>query len=96
MRFHTTILQAGKTAEAIEIFKINVAAYPASPNVYDSLGDAYVAAGNRDLAIQASRRTLELLHSTPVMNEELRKLIRDSAESKLRTLGALPAAPPKQ
>jgi dienelactone hydrolase len=89
-------LQAGKAAEAVEIFKINVAAYPASPNVYDSLGDAYVAAGNRELAIQASRKTLEVLDATPNLDEQFRKLLRESAEGKLRTLGAPPAAPPKQ
>jgi tetratricopeptide (TPR) repeat protein len=86
-------LQLGKAAEAIEIFKINVAAYPASPNVYDSLGDAYVAAGNRDLAIQASRKALEVMEATPNLSEQFRKLLRDSAEGKLRQLGAPPAAP---
>jgi len=89
-------LQAEKAAEAVEIFKINVAAYPASPNVYDSLGDAYVAAGNRELAIQASRKTLQVLDATPNLDEQFRKLLRESAEGKLRTLGAPPAAPPKQ
>jgi dienelactone hydrolase len=88
-------LQTGKTAEAIEIFKINVAAYPASPNVYDSLGDAYLAAGNRDLAIEASRKALEVLDATPNLNEEFRKQLRESAEGKLRKLGAPPSAPVK-
>jgi dienelactone hydrolase len=89
-------LQTDKAAEAVEIFKINVAAYPASANVYDSLGDAYVAAGNRELAIQASRKALQVLDATPNLDEQFRKLLRESAEGKLRTLGAPPAAPPKQ
>jgi len=89
-------LQDGKAAEAVEIFKINVAAYPASPNVYDSLGDAYVAAGNRELAIEASRKTIQMLDATPGLDEQFRKLLRESAEGKLRQLGAPPAAPPKQ
>ncbi len=89
-------LQADKTAEAVEIFKINVAAYPASPNVYDSLGDAYVAAGNRDLAIQASRKSLEVLDATPNLSEQFRKLLHDSADGKLRKLGAPPAKSPAQ
>jgi dienelactone hydrolase len=88
-------LQADKAAEAVEIFKINVAAYPASPNVYDSLGDAYVAAGNRELAIQASRKALQVLDAAPNLDEQFRKLLRDSAEGKLRQLGALPASPQK-
>jgi tetratricopeptide (TPR) repeat protein len=89
-------LQADKAAEAVEIFKINVAAYPASPNVYDSLGDAYLAAGNRELAIQASRKTIQVLDATPNLDEQFRKLLRESAEGKLRQLGAQPTAPPKQ
>ncbi|MCL4523267.1 MAG: prolyl oligopeptidase family serine peptidase, partial [Acidobacteria bacterium] len=86
-------LQAAKAAEAVEIFKINVAAYPASPNVYDSLGDAYVAAGKRELAIETSRKTIQMLESTPNLDAEFRKLLRESAEGKLRQLGAPIAAP---
>jgi hypothetical protein len=32
--------------------KLNVAAYPDSPNVYDSLSDAYLAGGEKELARQ--------------------------------------------
>ncbi len=39
-----------KTAEAIEVFKVNVERYPESANVHDSLGEAYEAAGQLDLA----------------------------------------------
>jgi tetratricopeptide (TPR) repeat protein len=88
-------LQDGEAEEAVEIFKINVAAYPGSANVYDSLGDAYVAVGNRELAIQASRKTLEVLDATPIIEPELRKLLRESAETKLKKLGAPIASPQK-
>ncbi len=33
-------LQAGDAKRAAEIMKLNVLAYPRSPNVYDSLSDA--------------------------------------------------------
>ena len=46
--------------EAIEIFKLNVEAYPASANVYDSLGEAYKSAGEREPAIQNYRKALEM------------------------------------
>lgn len=85
-------LQDGNAADAVEIFKLNVAAFPASPNVYDSLADSYVAAGNRELAIQASRKALEVLDATPNLNEQFRILIRESAQGRLRKLGA-PLAP---
>ena len=43
-------LQSGDIKGAIEIFKLNVAAYPNSPNVYDTQSDAYLADGQKELA----------------------------------------------
>src|SRR5262249_38977024 len=43
-------IQAGDTKGAVEIMKLNATAYPDSPNVYDSLSDAYLANGQNDLA----------------------------------------------
>lgn len=46
--------------EAIEIFKLNAEVFPASPNVYDSLGEAYMHAGNKELAIKNYEKALQL------------------------------------
>jgi CubicO group peptidase (beta-lactamase class C family) len=54
------LLGAKKLKEAIEIFKLNVEAYPQAANPYDSLGEAYLAAGDRELALQNYRKALEL------------------------------------
>jgi CubicO group peptidase (beta-lactamase class C family) len=54
------LLQGKKVKEAIEIFKLNVEAYPTSFNTYDSLGEAYMASGNKDLAIQNYKKSVEL------------------------------------
>jgi tetratricopeptide (TPR) repeat protein len=54
------LLNGGKTAEAIEAFKLNVREFPKSSNVYDSLGEAYAKAANRELAIQNYNRSIEL------------------------------------
>lgn len=54
------LLQAGKTKEAIEIFKLNVEAYPQGFNTYDSLGEAYMKNGDNELAIQNYKKSLEL------------------------------------
>lgn len=54
------LLGAGKTKDAIEIFKLNVAMYPLGFNTYDSLGEAYLANGDRELAIKNYRKSLEL------------------------------------
>ena len=46
------VMGAGRLPAAIEIFKLNVEAYPSAWNVYDSLGEAYMNAGNKELAIE--------------------------------------------
>ena len=40
------LLQGGQPAAAIDVFRANVAAYPQSANVYDSLGEAYETSGD--------------------------------------------------
>jgi hypothetical protein len=44
------LLFAGKSEEAIAVFKTNVERYPASANVYDSLAEAYERGGNIETA----------------------------------------------
>jgi tetratricopeptide (TPR) repeat protein len=46
--------------DAIRILQLNVEAYPKSSNVYDSLGEAYMDAGESALAIANYRKSLEL------------------------------------
>ena len=46
--------------EAIEIFKLNVEAYPQSSNVYDSLGEAYMVKGDGEQAIMNYEISLKL------------------------------------
>ncbi len=80
-------LQAGDAKGAIEILKLNATAYSQSANVYDSLSDAYLAAGQKDLARENARKALALLASGTTTPEALRKAIRDSANAKLQQLG---------
>ncbi|MBL7959742.1 FKBP-type peptidyl-prolyl cis-trans isomerase [bacterium] len=54
------LMQAGKTAEAIEIFKLNVESYPQSANVYDSLGEACLIGGKKELAKINYKKAVEL------------------------------------
>jgi len=42
------------------IFKLNVMLHPGSANVYDSLADAYLKSGNKELAIKNYQKALEL------------------------------------
>src|SRR5215471_1072278 len=80
-------LQSGDNKGAVEIFKLNVTAFPDSPNVYDSLSDAYLADGQKDLARQNAKKAMALLASDTVDPEDRRNAIRDSAQQKLRQLG---------
>jgi tetratricopeptide (TPR) repeat protein len=49
-----------KLDAAIEIFKLNTEAYPKSSNVWDSLGEAYMNKGEKELAIKNYEKSLEL------------------------------------
>jgi len=46
--------------DAVRILQLNVEAYPRSSNAYDSLGEAYMDAGEKPLAIANYRKSLEL------------------------------------
>jgi predicted alpha/beta superfamily hydrolase len=54
------LLWQKRTAEAIDVFRRNVAAYPRSWNVYDSLGEAYMIAGQTELAIRLYEKSITL------------------------------------
>ena len=87
-RFGYEHLAMGDTKVAIELFQMNVTAYPNSPNVYDSLGDAYLAAGQKDLARENAQKALQLLASDTTDDARRRDGIKASAEGKLKQLGS--------
>jgi CubicO group peptidase (beta-lactamase class C family) len=53
------LLRSGKPKEAIEIFKLNVEAYPKASNTYDSLAEGYMTINERELALQNYKKSLE-------------------------------------
>jgi tetratricopeptide (TPR) repeat protein len=46
--------------DAVQVFEMNVTAFPQSANVYDSLGEAYLAVGDTAQAIANYRKSLTL------------------------------------
>jgi dienelactone hydrolase len=80
------VLQNGAADHAIWLFELNVEAYPKSANTYDSLSDAYLAAGKRDEALRYAEKALEVLKTDSAATEEFKTLVRDSAERKIREL----------
>jgi tetratricopeptide (TPR) repeat protein len=69
-----TLLSSGQTQDAITVFRRNAQEYPKSANVYDSLGEAYMQAGRKDLAIQNYEMSLKLDPANQNAVEMLRKL----------------------
>lgn len=68
------LLGAGRVADAIEIFKLNVEMFPGDGNAYDSLAEAYMVSGNKEQAIVNYRRSLELTPKNTNAVEMLKKL----------------------
>lgn len=57
-----------------EIFKLNTTYYPDKFNVYDSLGDLYVAKGDKEKAIENFKKALSLNSESTFTKEKLEKL----------------------
>lgn len=68
------MMQSGKTDDAIEIFKFNVEMFPNSANVYDSLGEAYLAKGDKENALINYKKSVELDPKSTSGLEALKKL----------------------
>lgn len=58
-RIGYALMSQKKVEQAIAVFKVNVELYPKSANVYDSLGEAYMANGDTELAIINYKKVLE-------------------------------------
>jgi dienelactone hydrolase len=80
-------LQVGDVRTAVEIMKLNVNAFPESPNAHDSLADVYLADGQKELARQNAKKALELLASDTTYPQARRDAIRGNAQRKLKQLG---------
>ena len=68
------LLQRGRVDDAIQIFQLNVEEYPNTWNVYDSLGEAYAAHGDRDLAIKNYKKSIELNPANTNGKDALKRL----------------------
>lgn len=55
-----SLLKQNRNADAVEIFKLNVALYPGSGNAFDSLGEVYAAMGDKTQAIKNYEQAVKL------------------------------------
>jgi tetratricopeptide (TPR) repeat protein len=72
------LMEKNHLTEATELLKLNVQVFPSSSNAYDSLGEAYMKSGQKQLAIDNYKKSLELDPDN------------DNAKEKLKTLEAPP------
>jgi len=77
-----TRLQLGDVADALELFKLNVEAYPVSANAEDIPADGYPACGETDVALAADQKYPDLLRGDKI-NDQLKSCPRRNAEQKL-------------
>src|SRR5213082_2947446 len=85
-------LRQGDAKTAIEIFKLNLLAYPDSADAHYNLADAYLADGQKELARQYAEKALALLdsHAAPLSSwsdtEQRRGEIRRGVQKTLKKL----------
>jgi tetratricopeptide (TPR) repeat protein len=84
--------RAGDVKNAIEIFKLNLVAYPDSADAHSNLAGAYLEDGQKDLARQYAQKALAMLdsHAAPLSSwsdtEQRRGEIRHDVENVLKKL----------
>jgi CubicO group peptidase (beta-lactamase class C family) len=69
------LIDEKKPKEAIELFKLNVLAFPRSANAYDSLGEAYLESGDKKSAIENYKKSLELDPENENARDALERLV---------------------
>jgi len=69
-----SLLQQKKLPEALALLKLNVEFYPNAWNTYDSLAEAYMTNGDKELAIANYKKSLELNPQNSNGREMLKKL----------------------
>jgi len=82
----------------IEIFKLNILAYPDSADAYSNLADAYFQSSDNTLAREYAQKSLAMIdsHAAPLSSwsdtEQRRAEVRSSVVDILKKLDATPAA----
>jgi predicted Zn-dependent protease len=87
-------MRAGEPKLAVEVLKLVLLAYPESADAHETLAEAYLADGQKDLARQHAEKALAILdsHTVPASSwtdtEQYRGEIRSGAQKILKKLGA--------
>ena len=87
-------LRAGEPKLAVQVLKLDLLAYPDSADAHETLAEAYLADGQKDLARQLAEKALAILDSRTVPasswtdTEQYRGEIRSGAQDVLKKLSA--------
>ncbi len=73
-RLGYALLRSRKTEAAIEVFRFNVTRFPKSANTYDSLAEAYLAAGDKAKSIEYYEKALAVDPKLQSAIEALKRL----------------------
>jgi predicted Zn-dependent protease len=66
-----------RAKDAIEIFKLNTKAHPQVANAWDSLAEAYMKNGDKELAIKNYAKSLEMNPGNRRAVDQLKKLMEN-------------------
>lgn len=81
------LIAENKHEAAIAMLKLNTEIYPKSPNAFDSLGEAYLRAGDSEKAIKYYELVLKMAPKTQ-LDDKTRSFIETNAASKLAYLNS--------
>jgi dienelactone hydrolase len=93
-------MRANEPQLAVEVLKLVLLAYPTSADAYETLSEAYLQNGQKELARQHAEKSLAMLqsHAQPASSwtdtEQYRGTIVTGAQNVLKKLSVLPAAIP--
>jgi tetratricopeptide (TPR) repeat protein len=71
------LISQNKLDQAVLVFQTNVELYPESSNVYDSLGEAYMIRGDKELAVENYQKSLDIDPSNTNAVEKLKGLRKE-------------------
>jgi len=79
------VLRSRRLEDALELFKLNILAFPESWNVYDSMGEAFGYANRLELAIENYRKSLKLNPENEHAIREISRLQGTIADNRAET-----------
>jgi tetratricopeptide (TPR) repeat protein len=76
------LISENHLSEATELSKLNVQLYPDSSSAYDGLGEAYMKSGQKELAIESYKKSLEKNPDDTNARDKLKQLQGSAAAQK--------------